>query len=128
MICSGVWRFRFMVESPAQSGRMRTLIHPGPIYGVHVTRTNGKAERHGLRPTASTSRPSERNGPMPWPSRTLRSATAGCPATCRSITGSGSTQPLAGFHLSSGPLSCSAGEPGETQHLVTRSRACLLPL
>jgi len=25
-----------MVESPAQSGRMRTLIHPGPISGVHV--------------------------------------------------------------------------------------------
>jgi len=23
----------FMVESPAQSGRMRTLIYPGPIYG-----------------------------------------------------------------------------------------------
>jgi transposase InsO family protein len=37
-----------MVESPAQSGRIRTLIHPGPIAGVHVTytpRTNGKAER-----------------------------------------------------------------------------------
>jgi hypothetical protein len=27
---------RFMVESPAQSGRLRTLIHPGPISGVHV--------------------------------------------------------------------------------------------
>jgi len=27
---------RFMVESPAQSGRMRTLIHPGPTSGVHV--------------------------------------------------------------------------------------------
>ncbi|MFO7627907.1 MAG: AbrB-like transcriptional regulator [Prochlorococcaceae cyanobacterium] len=26
-----------MVESPAQSGRLRTLIHPGPISGVHVT-------------------------------------------------------------------------------------------
>jgi hypothetical protein len=26
-----------MVESPAQSGRMRTLIHPGPIAGVHVS-------------------------------------------------------------------------------------------
>jgi len=25
-----------MVESPAQSGRMRTLIHPGPVAGVHV--------------------------------------------------------------------------------------------
>jgi endoglucanase len=28
---------RFMVESPAQSGRLRTLIHPGPVSGVHVT-------------------------------------------------------------------------------------------
>jgi hypothetical protein len=25
-----------MVESPAQSGRLRTLIHPGLISGVHV--------------------------------------------------------------------------------------------
>jgi hypothetical protein len=25
-----------MVESPAQSGRMRTLIHPGPILGDHA--------------------------------------------------------------------------------------------
>ena len=31
MICSGVCRVRFMVESRAQSGRMRTLIHRGPI-------------------------------------------------------------------------------------------------
>jgi IS5 family transposase len=28
-----------MVESPAQSGRMRTLIHPGPDSRVHVTVT-----------------------------------------------------------------------------------------
>jgi hypothetical protein len=27
-----------MVESPAQSGRLRTLIHPGPVSGVHVKR------------------------------------------------------------------------------------------
>ena len=27
---------RFMVESPAQSGRMRTLIHPGLIAGAYV--------------------------------------------------------------------------------------------
>jgi hypothetical protein len=26
-----------MVESPAQSGRLKTLIHPGPVSGVHVT-------------------------------------------------------------------------------------------
>ena len=28
-----------VVESPAQSGRLRTLIHPGPITRVHVTGT-----------------------------------------------------------------------------------------
>jgi hypothetical protein len=38
-----------MVESPAQFGRLRTLIHPGPVSGGHVTwiedrgaRRNGK--------------------------------------------------------------------------------------
>ncbi|MCP9943474.1 hypothetical protein KBY70_13880, partial [Cyanobium sp. ATX 6E8] len=36
MICSAVCLVRFMVKSPAQSGRLRTLIHPGPIAGVHV--------------------------------------------------------------------------------------------
>ena len=36
MICSAVWRIRFMVKSPAQSGRMRTLIHRGPNSGGHV--------------------------------------------------------------------------------------------
>lgn len=36
MICSAVCLVRFMVESPAQSGRRRTLIHPGPVSGVHV--------------------------------------------------------------------------------------------
>jgi hypothetical protein len=34
---------RFMVESPAQSGRLRTLIHPGPVSGVHVTYIAGKS-------------------------------------------------------------------------------------
>ena len=37
MICSAVSLVRFMVESPAQSGRLRTLIHPGPVAGAHVT-------------------------------------------------------------------------------------------
>ena len=36
MICSAVWRMRFMVKSTAQSGRMRTLVHPGPISRGHV--------------------------------------------------------------------------------------------
>jgi hypothetical protein len=36
MIFSAVCLVRFMVESPAQSGRMRTLIHPGTISRVHV--------------------------------------------------------------------------------------------
>ncbi len=39
MICSAVCLVRFLVESLAQSGRLRTLIHPGPVAGVHVTRT-----------------------------------------------------------------------------------------
>jgi len=37
MICSAVCLVRFMVKSPAQSGRLRTLIHPGPVSGVHVS-------------------------------------------------------------------------------------------
>lgn len=36
MICSVVCLVRFMVESPPQSGRLRTYIHPGPGPGVHV--------------------------------------------------------------------------------------------
>jgi hypothetical protein len=28
-----------MVKSPAQSGRLRTLINPGPVFGVHVNVT-----------------------------------------------------------------------------------------
>jgi hypothetical protein len=36
---------RFMVESPAQSGRMRTLIHRGPIPRGHVNPTSSSAAR-----------------------------------------------------------------------------------
>ncbi len=36
MICSAVCLVRFMVGSPAQSGRLSTLIHPSPVSGVHV--------------------------------------------------------------------------------------------
>jgi len=89
----------------------------------YTPRTNGKAERYGLRPTASTSRPSVKNGLVPWPSRTRKSGNAGCLATWGSRTGSGSTQLWAGFHLSSGSLSCSADEPGETQQVGRRCRA-----
>ena len=84
----------------------------------YTPRTNGKAERYGRRPTASTSRRSARNGPMPWPFRTPRNGTAGCLATWGSTTASGSTQLWAGVDLSSGSLSCSADEPCETQQLV----------
>jgi hypothetical protein len=35
-ICFAVCPVRFMVKFTAQSGRMKTLIHPGPIAGVHV--------------------------------------------------------------------------------------------
>lgn len=37
MICSAVCLVRFMVKSPAQSGRLKTLIHPGPVSAVHVS-------------------------------------------------------------------------------------------
>jgi len=40
MICSAMCLVRFMVESPAQAGRIRTLMHPGPIARVHVTNRN----------------------------------------------------------------------------------------
>jgi hypothetical protein len=36
MIYSAVYLVRFMVQSPAQSGLMGSLIHPGSIAGVHV--------------------------------------------------------------------------------------------
>ena len=63
----------------------------------YTPRTNGKAERYGLRPTSSTSRPSAGNGPTHCPSRTLMSATAGCPATCRSIPAQEAHSPRRAF-------------------------------
>ena len=50
--------------------------------------------------------------------RTPMNGTAGCTATPRSITASGSTHPWAGVHLSSGSPSCSADEPCRTQRLA----------
>jgi transposase InsO family protein len=76
----------------------------------YTPRTNGKAE--------GSSRPSAGNRPTGCRSRTQRNATSGCPATCRSITGSGSTLPSATGHLSSGLTSCSADQRGETQQLA----------
>ncbi len=35
----------FLVESPAQSGRLKTLIHPGLISGVHVRHPGMGEER-----------------------------------------------------------------------------------
>jgi hypothetical protein len=82
-------------------------------------------------PTARPSglyRPTARYGTTPWPLRTRKSGTAGNRATCRSITDSGSTQPWAGVHLSSGSLSCTGGEPGETQNLAAGfSKGCVGP-
>jgi len=37
LICSAVCLVRFMVESPAKPSRHKTLIHTGPISGVHVS-------------------------------------------------------------------------------------------
>jgi len=36
MICLSVCLVRFMLEIPALSGRMRTLIHPGQVSGKHA--------------------------------------------------------------------------------------------
>ena len=91
-------------DVPAASSSSSTFA-PGPT-------------RHA--PTARPSclsRTSARNGPMRCRSRTPRSGTPGYPVISRSITGSGSTQPSAGAHPSSDSLSCSADQPGETQHL-----------
>jgi transposase InsO family protein len=46
----------------------------------YTPRTNGKAERYGLRPTSSTSRPCWRSGRIRWAFRPQRSGTAGCRA------------------------------------------------
>jgi hypothetical protein len=89
--------------------------------------TNAKAEGYGLRPTSSTSRPCAGNGPTQCPSRTLISTTAGCRSTCRSITGSGSTKPSAGVHLSSDSTSSTADQCGETQHLAWPDEDCHSP-
>jgi hypothetical protein len=34
LICSGVWRIHLMAMSPAQSGQLKTVIHPGAIPGA----------------------------------------------------------------------------------------------
>ena len=64
---------------------------------------------------SGSSRRSAGDGPTPWPLRTPRSATTGWPATCRSITSSGSTRPWAGAHPSSGSLSYLVDEAGGIQ-------------
>ena len=43
MICSAVGLVRFLVECPAQFGRLRTLIHPGPISGAHVRQIGSRS-------------------------------------------------------------------------------------
>ena len=60
--------------------------------------TNGKAERYGLRPTASTSKPCRLNGHMRCRSPAQKSASDGSPATCRSITAAGATWPWQAAH------------------------------
>jgi hypothetical protein len=67
----------------------------------YTPRTNGKAERYGLRPTSSTSRPSAESGPMGWRSRPPRNGSAGCLAIWGSITNAGATWPLVASVLSS---------------------------
>ena len=59
----------------------------------YTPKTNGKAERYGLRPTSSTSRPYWLNGPTPCRSRPQVNETGSCRATWRSITAAGVTWP-----------------------------------
>jgi hypothetical protein len=63
MICSGVWRVRFMVESPAQSGRMRTLIHLGPKFWGHVNQGIDAYIATGRLPHGQP--PPPKRGPLP---------------------------------------------------------------
>jgi len=37
-----------MVESPAQFGRLKTLIHPGPVFRAHVTLLIQLCQRYEL--------------------------------------------------------------------------------
>jgi len=71
----------------------------------YTPRTNGKAERYGLRPTASTSRPCWLNGLTPCHSRPQGNGTSGCRAIWRSITAAGATWPW----RAALPFSSSAG-------------------
>ena len=45
MICSAEWQMRFMVKSPDQSGRIRTLIHHGPSTGGNVSQKTKEFKR-----------------------------------------------------------------------------------
>ena len=65
MICSAVCLVRFMLESQAQSGRMRTLIHPGLISGVHVIGISCNANRNSSRFISMISL-SRRARAVPW--------------------------------------------------------------
>ena len=83
MICSAVWRIHFTVKSPAQSGRMRTLIHPGATAEGHVSLfidqakpqfDEERAKRLSVRLRRGTSHGTEMNGIcflqlMPWHQR-----------------------------------------------------------
>jgi transposase InsO family protein len=78
----------------------------------YTPRTNGKAERfiHALFRAWTYGmlfqNSEERNQ--------LSGDSENCPATCRSITVSGTTQPSAADHLSRVSTSCSADQRGET--------------
>jgi len=114
------------VAATVAAGNMSTLHAALPKPAKPLASSTSALGLTRSAPTArpsDLSRPSARNGPMRWPSRTLRNATTGCRVTYRSINGSGSTQPSAADHLSSGSTSCSADQRGETQHLANASRS-----
>ena len=85
-----------------------------PQPGVCGASAPGRTRPEPTAKPRDSSRRSAASGPTPWPSRTGRIGTAGCPAPSGFISASGRTRPWAGAHLSSGPLSCAADEPGET--------------
>lgn len=122
--------------------------HPGPISRGHVTRRRAAGHGHrsgrclpplcqGVQGLASQTHPHQAlqapnqrqsravySDPMPGMGLRLavpelRNASSGCPAACRSMTGSGSTQPSALDHLGSGPTRCSADQRGERQLLAS---------
>jgi hypothetical protein len=131
MICSAVCLVRFMVRSPAQSGRMRTLIQTGLISRVHVTggvdRRAGHGVRHGAqqRPGGQGARcPADRHRTRVCGCRAVRRAPAradGGRAAQPAADGDPDAAPELSHRCPSGAGCGSAAEPGEERHRRVRT-------